>query len=144
MSYEKRWSPHAREQMNAHLARYEREFKEDGNVESLAEAVEWCGYNGLVLPEWCVSPLVDALALYNDSVGPGGGQSPRANLAHARMHQHRYAMVEFELMFPDADGRFPSKKEACERVASSPLGKKLNINARQAADSHRAVARTKK
>lgn len=143
MKYAERWTPHARAQMDTVLARYEREFKEDGNVQGLADAVAFCGWNGLVLPEWCVAPVVEALDLYNRRSGRGRGQSPGAKFANAEMHKQRHAMVDFARIFPGPNGKIPTLDEACEDVANR-LGKSQSVTARTVKESYNRIERTRK
>ena len=134
-----RLSPHARKQWETVLAGYERKFKEESDVQSLANAVAVCGWNGLVLPEWCVAPVGEALDLYNQRGGRGRGQSPKNKLADAQKHKHRHAMVDFYLLFPGPDGRSPTLEKAFEHVAS-----KLHVSAYTVEKSYRKIESTRK
>lgn len=129
--------------MDALVAGHERKFKEDGDVQSLADAVALCGWNGLVLPDWCVAPIVEALDLYNQRSGRGRGQSPGAKFANAQMHKQRHAMVDFALIFPGSNGKTPTLDEACESVAKR-LGKSQSVTARTVKASYNRIERTRK
>lgn len=112
------WTPEEEAMFTPILADLERRWIDDGDVGAVAEAISWCGYNGLRLPEWCVEPAICGLGLFAHK-GKGKGYSTRASeLVQLQKERHRYALVSLHRDFDLAAGKVPDMVAIYKEVAA--------------------------